>query len=49
MISTPPTAGPMGAARLVGPPRVSGIGDQRADVSGGELPQYGWMHDVLLA
>jgi hypothetical protein len=40
---------PPGAARLVGPPRVTGLGDQVADVAGGELPQHVGMHGVLLA
>ena len=40
--------GAAGTARLVGAPRAADLGDQRADMSGGELPQYGWRQDVLL-
>ena len=35
-------------ARTPGPPRNGGLGDQIADVVGGELPHYDRVHDVLL-
>ena len=40
---------PMPAFPLSGPPRVTGLGGRLPELVGGELPQHGWMHGVLLA
>ena len=39
----------LGVAGFMGPPRLTGLGNQLPDVVGGELPQGVWMHGVLLA
>jgi hypothetical protein len=46
-VSCQPT--PLGAAGVTGPPRLTGLGNQIPGVLSGELPQYTWMHDALLA